>query len=542
MRLPFKLRSEAMNKQNFGVLTTYTAWLLAILGFFTAGFSQKDVEGETPQSIARFVRLYSPWGRESPPASSFEIRVEDKELMIRGEVVDANLTGAASDEAIKDEGRSDHIVFAWSRSPLALEFDGVEIFPDGQSKAFRKISPETKMESSSDLQPRISVIGTTNGFQFECAIALKQSVASPSVANRPIYVALSQISPSKDGKSTRSYCSSIPTTLENQRLHPSSFASLESFPMEKQDFANEEVSPPSRSAYRILRIAELELRNKWNQYALQPMHPGLTQKWFEGIANFPDAERFLAKRRDGNRFRTISPDDSPKRLDDARSEELNYLLGQNWSVHLSRIEDLHSCFPLLISAPAFASDKSKNEAIAMWLEKDRLQIAVQQGGETTFWGSTTWPLPQVKDLIKSVNITLTSDGSTNSFGYDLFANAESLKMVTHNPDNLDLLPVSIRESSPANEPLSRDWRLKTKSDLLQVDLYNTKLTPVEVMSLDPETPFLSWAELTESQRQSWLVHYVFCVDPEGRYFLESLKHYTSSQAELLRRSGNPAKK
>jgi len=468
-------------------------------------------------------------------------------LMIRGEVVDANLTGvgtegAATDVANKNEVRSDHIIFAWSRSPLALDFDGVEVFPDGQSKVFRKSSAEKEIESSSDLQPRIRVIGTANGFQFECVIALAQSSASQTVANWPIYVALSQISSSPDGKSSRGYCSSVPTTLEHERLHSSSFASLESFPTENQDFAKVEVSERSRSAYRILRIAELELRNKWNQYALQSMHPGLTQKWFEGIANFPDAERFLEKTRDGDRFRTISPDDSPKRLTDARSEKLNYFLGQNWSVHLSRIEDFHSCFPLLISAPVFASDKSENEAIAMWLEKDRLQIAVQQSGETTFWGSTNWPLPQVQDLTQPTNITLTSDGSTNSFGYDLFANAESLKMVTHNPNNLDLLPISVRELSLASEPASRDWRIKTKSKFLQVDLYNTKLTPVEIMSLDANTMLLSWAELTESQRKSWLVHYVFCIDPEGRYFLESLKHYTSSQAELLRRSRNPAKK
>lgn len=542
MCLPFKVRSKTMNKQNFGVLTTYTACLVAFLSFFTLGFSQKYVTGGTPNSPDRFVRLYSPWGRESPPASSFFIRVEGQELIIRGEVVDANLLGATKNESTKDAGRSDHIVFAWCRSPLALGFDGVEIFSDGQSKVFRKTSAETEIESSSDLQPRIRVLDTANGFQFECAIALKQSLASPSVVNGPIYVALSQISPSPDGKSSRGYCSSIPTIFEHQRLHSSSFASLESFPTEKQDFAKEEVSARSRSAYRILRIAELELRNKWNQYALQPIHRGLAQKWFEGITNFPDAERFLEKTRDGDRFRTISTDDSPKRLTDARSEPLNYLLGQNWSLHLSGNVDFHSCFPLLISATAFATENSDNEAIGMWLEKERLHIAVQQSGETIFWGSTDWPWGDVKDPTKPINITLTSDGSTNSFGYDLFVNAESAKMVAHNPNNLDSLPVSIRELSPSNEPAPGDWRVKTKSDLLQVDLYNTKLTPVEVMSLDPNTPLLSWAELSPSQRQSWLVHYVFCIDPEGRYFLESLKHYTSSQAELLRRSRKPAKK
>lgn len=531
-----------MNKQNFGVLTTCTIYFLAFLGFFTLALSKRGVDGATPNSPARFVRLYSPWGRESPPASSFAIQVEGQELIIRGEVVVTSLLGVTKKEATEDVDLDDRIVFAWCRSPLALDFDAVEILSDGQSRAFRKSSAEAEIVSSNDLKPRIRVLDTANGFRFECVINLRQSVASPAVTNGPIYVALSQISPSQDEKSSRCYCSNIPATLVQQRLHSSLFASLESFPTEKQDFAKEEVSTRSSAAYMTLRKAELELRNKWDQYALQPIHLGLTQKWFEGIANFPDAERFLEKTRDGDRFRTISLDDSPKRLTDARSEKLNNLLGQNWSVHLSRIENLDSCFPMLISSPAFASEKSENETIAMWLEKERLQIAVQQSGETIFWGSTTWPRSDAKESSKPLNITLTSDGSTNSFGYDLFVNVESAGMVAHNPNNLDFFPISIRELSLASESALGDWRVTTKNDLLQVDLYNTKLTPLEVMSLDSNMPSLSWTELTPSQRQSWLVHYVFCVDPEGRYFLESLKHYTSSQAELLRRSRKPAKK
>lgn len=542
--LPPLLRFSTRFLRTTPIFSSRPIYLLALFTFFAAFLSHCDVVRAAPESLTRFVRLYSPWERGTPPASSFEISLEGKGLRIHGEVFVGNVGGTRTVGDALDDGRNDRILFAWSRSPLALDFEGVEIFPDGQFKSFRKASSETKIESSGHLKPRIAVTENANGFQFECEIALPQSNASNAGLSEPIYIAISQIDSSPDGESSHCYCSSIPSTLKHERLHPSSFASLDSFPTEKQDWGKNDTSTRSNSAYSSLRIAERLLRNKWDQYVLQPIHPSLAQKWFEDIASFPDAERFLARTRDGDRLRDNSLDDdgTPKRLTDARSETINHLLGQNWSVHLSRIEDPSECFPLLISTAKSSLGESQNELIAMWLESERLQIAVLQNGDAAFWGSASWPLGNFNNSTKPTSITLNSDGSTNGFGYELYANSESLDMVPHNPSNLGWLPGSPLAVELQREPASSDWTIKTKNVRLRVDFYNTKLTPVEVMSLDPNARLWSWAELTPPQRQSWLAHYVFCVDPEGRYFLESLKHYTSSQAELLRRSWKPAKK
>ncbi len=79
---------------------------------------------------------------------------------------------------------------------------------------------------------------------------------------------------------------------------------------------------------------------------------GATQKWYEDIAAFPDAERFLERTRNGNRMELVRRDDNltPKRLTDARSETISQLIGQSWCVHISQIEDLKSCLPISIAA------------------------------------------------------------------------------------------------------------------------------------------------------------------------------------------------
>jgi hypothetical protein len=115
-------------------------------------------------------------------------------------------------------------------------------------------------------------------------------------------------------------------------------------------------------------------------------------------------------------------------------------------------------------------------------------------------------------------------------------------MITHQANNLRLPTDSPTLSGIQSKLAHGEWSIKTTNANLEIDLYNTKLTPIEILSLDPNATLLSWPELTKEMHEAWRLHYVFCIDPEGRYFLESLKHYTSSQAELLRRSKKPAKK
>lgn len=545
MLLPIKFPAETVDIPHFGTWWgNYLAFLPAILVFFALALCRNDVASGAEKYPTRIVRLQSPWDRGSPPASRFDVSMEGSGLKIQGEVVDSNFGGSHMPDAAPNADRTDRILFAWSHSPLALDHEAIEIFPDGQFELSRRASLETGDESNGQMQPSLRVIETATGFRFTCEIARIQTLSSNAAANQPIYIAVSQIAYSPEGESSRSYCSSIPMTLNFERLHPSLFASLESFPSEEQEAETDDTLARSKLAYSNLRVAELELRNKWNHYTRQPVQLELTQKWFENIANFPDAERFLEKTRDKDCMRSVRLDDNriTKKFSDARAETINHLLGQNWSVHLSQIEDFSDSLPLLISTAPSSIGVPRNDSLAIWLESERLQIAVLQNEDAAFWGSTSWP-PRLSDnSTKPTNITLTSDGSTNGLGYELYTNSEPLSVVSHNPNNLILRPDSPLNTMSQSEPTLVDWTIKTKNARLLVDFYNTKLTPVEVMSLDPDTKLLSWAELTSPQHQSWLDHYVFCIDPEGRYFLESLKHYTSSQAELLRRSRKPAKK
>ena len=524
-----------LNPRIRGLLSQFSSLFV----FFIAMLSINDVFGSDQKPVTKIVRLFSPWQRGSAPGSSFEISAEGSRLKIRGEVVDATLVDPIRDGAALDDTFNDCILFAWARSPLALEFEGVEIFPDGQFKTLRKELSKKEFESNIHLLPEIQVTKTANGFRFECDIVVSTDDAFDAANNAPLYISLYQIDASRDGNAPRWYCSSIPATLGPERFHSSSFAMIDSFPSEKQD-----VSVPTDSVSSSFRIAELELRNKWNQYAKQPSGLILTQKWYDDITTYPDAERFLERTREGDRLNTIDLSDerTPKKLTDARSEKMSQLLGQSWGLHLGRIEDLSTSLPLAIRTSKYTGKETLTESLVMWLESDRIQIAMLQNGEGVFWGSASWPIEQIERSERVKSITLASDGSTNGVGFELYANFKPLEMTTHNVCNLRLQSDSPFVSEINSKLNLVDWDIKTMNADLEIDLYNTKLTPIEILSLDPSAMLLSWSELSEEQREAWRIHYVFCIDPEGRYFLESLKHYTSSQAELLRRSRKPAKK
>ncbi|MCU0719520.1 MAG: hypothetical protein MUC83_07435 [Pirellula sp.] len=510
---------------------------------FYAAFGIKNVFSSDPEPFSRFVRLSAPWQRGVPSDSSFEILFEGTRLRIRGDVADADIIGPIKGEKDFDDAGYDCILFAWSRSPYALEFEGVEILPSGQFNTVRKDSSNNELQSASDLQPEIHITESATGFRFECLVRI-QADATDAANNETLYISLSQIDASRDGEASRWYCSDIPATLQPKRFSASSFAPLDWFPSEKLNVEQYDVLVQSKLANSSFRIAELELRNKWNRYAFHPSIMRPAQKWYDDLISFPDAERFLERTRNGVRLQTIDPGDAriPKRLTDARSERISKLLGQSWSVHLGRIEDLGTCLPLSIATSKSVSDAIQSESLEMWLENDRLQIALFQNGDGVYWGSTNWPIAFARSSERVTSITLASDGSTNGVGYELYANSKPLEIVAHNANNLRLRPDSLPVSGMQSKLIVDEWQIRTTNASLQVDLYNTKLTPIEVLSLDPNATLLSWSELTEEQREAWRLHYVFCVDPEGRYYLESLKHYTSSQAELLRRSGKPAKK
>jgi hypothetical protein len=512
--------------------------------FFSSTLSHTEVFGTDKKPIIKFVRLHSPWQRGVASGSSFELSVDGPRFSIRGDVVDTNVVSPTEGEPALDDSRYDHILFAWSYSPLALEFDGIEIFPNGRFRTFRKDLSKKEAKSSNHLLPELRVTKTANGFRFECDIVKIKAEAFDATNNAPLYVSLSQIDVSRDGEASRWYCSSIPSSLQPERFHASSFALLDSFPSEKQEIGEEDVLTQSKLVNSSFRIAELELRNKWDQYASQPNTLKLAQTWYDNITSFPDAERFLERTRDGDRLQTFDLGDelTPKRLKDARSEKINHFLGQSWSVHLSRIEDLSNSLPLSIRTSSPASDGTFTDSLVMWQERDRLQVALFQNGEKVYWGSTSWPMEHASRSERVKSITLASDGSTNGVGYELYANSKPLDMITHQANNLRLPTDSPTLSGIQSKLAHGEWSIKTTNANLEIDLYNTKLTPIEILSLDPNATLLSWPELTKEMHEAWRLHYVFCIDPEGRYFLESLKHYTSSQAELLRRSKKPAKK
>ncbi|MFN7841974.1 MAG: hypothetical protein ACK5YR_17710 [Pirellula sp.] len=525
-------------------LRDFLPCLSVLVIFFCSTLSHTEVFGTDEKPSIKFVRLQSPWQRGVAPGSSFEISVDGSRFSIHGDVVDTNVVSPTEGEPALDYSRYDHILFAWSFSPLALEFEEIEIFPNGQFRTFRKDLSKKEAEPSSHLLPELRVTKTANGFRFECDIVPIKGEAFDATNNAPLYVSLSQIDVSRDGEASRWYCSSIPATLQPDRFHASSFARLDSFPSEKQEIGEGDVLTQSKLVNSSFRIAEFELRNKWDQYASQPSTLSLAQKWYEDITSFPDSERFLERTRSGERLKPIDLGDeqTPKRLTDARSERINQLLGQSWSINLGRIEDLSTCLPLTIRTSTSMSDTTQFESLVMWLESNRLQIALLQNNAGVYWGSTSLPLEHASHPERVTSITLASDGSTNGVGYELYANSKPLNLITHQANNLRLPTDSPTLSENQSKLAHGEWSIKTTNANLKIDLYNTKLTPIEILSLDPNAKLLSWSELTEEMHEAWRLHYVFCIDPEGRYYLESLKHYTSSQAELLRRSKKPAKK
>ncbi|MCU0712772.1 MAG: hypothetical protein MUC43_11985 [Pirellula sp.] len=540
---PPKARSRAGNRSSF--LVTFVLFSL---------FVGSVADCEDKQPTRRFIPLHAPWKRGAAVNSTFEITVEGRRMTLRGDVVDNDLVSPPQHETDGNQADYDCILFAWSRSPLATGYEGFEIRPDGKFSTWQTGIPESANSLSSPFEPKIQISKTSNGFSLECEFVCDRSDASNSARNVPLYISLTQIDVSRGSPSSLWYCSSIPSLLVPERFHPSSFALLDSYPSDRP--SSDAQSPWQDASFRI---AEIELRNKWNRYASHPNILSLAQKWYEDLTIFPDAERFLERSRRENLLELIGSEDdgTPKRLTDARSETIHHLIGQSWSLHLSQIQDLKGCLPLSISNSTStgsdsASDDKQNTSLLIWLESERLQIALMQNNDYVYWGSTSWPTERAADSIATKSISLASDGSTNGIGYELYANAIPLNLITHNANNLPAYlhasPISQtnNRSNSGDRTDSGDWEIQITSAeprfTPQIDLYNTKLTPVEILSLEPDPILVSWSELTPEQREAWRLHYVFCVDPEGRYFLESLKHYTSSQAERLRRSKKPAKK
>lgn len=509
-------------------------------------------DGET--SIRRFVTLQSPWERGAASNSVLEISIDGSRMNIRGNVQDNDLVspGPRNENPSKENGndvKCDRILVAWSHSPMALSYQGIEIFVDGTFEFLQ--SPTTPLVNNNSLSEsaQVRVSRNANGFQLDCNVGLQQGTEASLSLNKSLYLSITQIDISRGRTSARWFCSTVPATLEPSLLHPSSFTWIDSFPADKPSTGRD-----TKLSEDNFRIAEIELRNKWNRYALDPKMLNATQKWYEDIAAFPDAERFLERSRNGNRMELIRSDDTltPKRLTDARSETISQLVGQSWCVHISQIESLNSCLPLFIAAAsgtnssAARQDTTHTASLLMWSEFERLNVALVQNSEFVFWGSTNWPSMQSSDLENLHSISLVSDGSTIGIGFELYVNAIPQELVTHNANNLPSYHESSQNRNLIRREKTGDWEIRipgnAASSKPQVDLYNTRLSPIEVLSLEPDTLLVSWSELTPEQREAWRLHYVFCVDPEGRYHLESLKHYTSSQAEMLRRSRKPAKK
>jgi hypothetical protein len=64
-------------------------------------------------------------------------------------------------------------------------------------------------------------------------------------------------------------------------------------------------------------------------------------------------------------------------------------------------------------------------------------------------------------------------------------------------------------------------------------IYDSALTAVEVAGIATNTPWLTWEELSEPQRDLWREHYAMREDTQCKYHLESFRHYFNSLSDIV---------
>jgi hypothetical protein len=107
------------------------------------------------------------------------------------------------------------------------------------------------------------------------------------------------------------------------------------------------------------------------------------------------------------------------------------------------------------------------------------------------------------------------------------------------PCSLEVLRDNLQAdlSVPASTPLlignGTNRRGLEHAMIKQVQIFGASLTAVEATALATNARFVTWGELTESDRRLWIDHYVRRVDTQCKYHLESLHHYVQSLSELF---------
>ncbi|XZE22248.1 hypothetical protein SH449x_002167 [Pirellulaceae bacterium SH449] len=519
---------------------------------------------ETNNAVAvqreRSIRLIAPWDPSTTPESTFVVSFDGGTVRLQGTVADREIVlprsnaptssrFAAFPEMVDASLDYDCLLFAWSRSPLAIDFEAIEIRPDGSFSILSKPGPSQAEPAAASSIKSLNTAINPIGFQIDCEIEIPGIPPATDGKPKPLYIAIFQIDAATN-QATQLYYSVAPATLEQALFSSASFALLDQFPASPDSALPNSSSQVEQWRFNSnFKTSELELRRKWARYRNQPQMASATQRWYGNLGQFPDAELFLERSLVDSKMVPLNTDGGPRirRLIDARSEPVNYLLGQNWSLHVSHWSELSEILPFAMltspsgkEVPALAGDLD-SESIRIWLMENRLHIAVTLGSEPVFWGSAECSSDLLGTGSEPQSLTITSEGSLNSFGYELFCNGIRRELIAHNhrslsPEHLPTgkLPQQGAESATA-------WPVHWPSKSGRVDFFNTSLTEIEILSLDPSVVFLSWAELNESQRDAWKRHFALCVDPEGRYYLESLKHYVASQAQELRRSKKATK-
>jgi hypothetical protein len=503
----------------------------------------------------RFVRLAAPWNPSITPETTLAVSFGGGVVRLQGAVADREIvlqktsspsaSSIAAPIELADAGLDyDCLLLAWSTSPLAIDFEAIEIRPDGSSSIHSKPGPShAEFAATSPIKSLHTAINPI-GFQLDCEIEIPGIPPAADGKPTPLFIAIFQIDAAAN-QTTQVYCSVAPATLEPTLFHPTSFAEVGLFPTAPDSSSYGEQWPTNSN----FKASELELRRKWATYQSQPQMASATQRWYENLMQFPDAEPFLERSLVDSKMVPLNAEGSPqiRRLIDARSEPINYLLGQNWSLRISQWNDFSDILPFVMitsppgkEVPRIDSDRD-SESIRIWLMEDRLHIAVALGSEPFFWGSTEWSLDLLGEGAASQSLTITSEGSLHGLGYELYRNGTRQELMTHNHRSLNLEQIPTGELPQQTADWATAWPVRWPNKKGHVDFFNTSLTEIEIMSLDPSLVFLSWAELDEPQRNAWVGHFTLCIDPEGRYYLESLKHYIASQAQEFRRSKKATK-
>ncbi len=81
---------------------------------------------------------------------------------------------------------------------------------------------------------------------------------------------------------------------------------------------------------------------------------------------------------------------------------------------------------------------------------------------------------------------------------------------------------------------ARKWDCGLPGGLVDdLQVYDSALTAVEIAGLATDEPWLIWSELTSERQALWREHYAQRLDPQGKYLLESFRHYFTSLAEIV---------